>query len=128
MELTWDEEDQNRAKAIKDAYTKMGEGEDIENMGDLIASAIEDEGDNEEGRGSEVEEEMRMMPLALLTYIGGNDVKPAEGDMKVTWNDDKTEDQVELTPWKKYLIKKKEEKLFSIPLELISISPWLKAV
>ena len=35
----------------------MGEGEDIENMGDLIASAIEVEGDNEEGRGSEVEEE-----------------------------------------------------------------------
>ena len=115
VELTWDEEDQNRAKAIKEACTKMGEGEDIENMGDLIASASEDEEDGEKEQGSEVGGENDKDAIskyrALLAGIGGNDEKPAEGDREVTWNDeDKTEDQEELTPWEKYLKKKKEKK------------------
>ena len=88
VELTWDEEDQNRAKAIKEAYTKMGEGEDIENMADLIASLSEDEEDGEKEQGSQVEGENDKDAIskyrALLAGIGGNDVKPAEGDMEVT--------------------------------------------
>ena len=80
----------------------MGEGEDIENMGDLIASASEDEGDDEEREGSEIEGENEKDAIskyrALLADIGGNDEKAAEGDMEVTWKDeDKNEDQEELT-------------------------------
>merc|ERR1711936_1098193 len=44
VELTWDEDDQERAKAIKEAFN-MEEGEEMENLGDLIGSASEDEDD-----------------------------------------------------------------------------------
>jgi len=118
VELTWDEEDQDRAKAMKEAYSKMGDsGEEPDNMGNLIASASEDEGESDEEKGSDDEEGDNEKDTinkyrALLAGIGGKDDKPTEGDMEVTWNDeDVTEDaQEELTPWEKYLKKKKDKK------------------
>ena len=113
VELTWDEENQERANAIKDAY-KMGDWEELENLGDLIASASEDEedGDNEEneeegGKDQDAINNYR----ALLAGVGDVTEKPSEGDMEVIWNDEgRNENEEELTPWEKYLKKKKDEK------------------
>merc|ERR1712106_1132206 len=113
VELTWDEENQERAKAIKDAY-KIGDGEELENLGDLIASASEDEEDS--GKEENKEEGSKNQDAitkyrALLAGIGDANEKPTEGDMEVTWNDEgENEDQEELTPWEKYLKKKKDKK------------------
>merc|ERR1712123_76117 len=110
VELTWDEENQERAKAIKDAY-KIGDGEEMENLGDLIASASEDEEDS--GKEENKEEGSKNQDAitkyrALLAGIGDANDKPTEGDMEVTWNDEgENEDQEDLTPWEKYLKKKK---------------------
>jgi len=91
VELTWDEEDQNRVKAIKEAFTNMGEGEDINNKGDLIGSASEAEGDDEEGQGSEVERENEMDAISKCRVM--------LRVLEVIFNDgDITEDQEKLTP------------------------------
>jgi len=117
VELTWDEEDQGRAKAMKEAYSKMEEtGEEPDHMGDLIASASEDEEESGDEQGSDEEGNNEKDTInkyrALLAGIGGKDEKAVEGDMEVTWNDeDVTEDaQEEMTPWEKYLQKKKDKK------------------
>ena len=92
VELTWDEENQERANAIKDAY-KLGDWEELENLGDLIASASEDEEDcdNEENAISKYRD--------LLAGVGDVTEKPSEGDMEVTWNDEGgNENEEELTP------------------------------
>ena len=117
VELTWDETDQSRTKALKDAYSKMEEGEEMENMADLIGSASEDEeesGEEKEGSDEEADNDKDTINKyrALLAGIGEKDEKPAEGDMEVTWNNEEIteEAQEELTPWEKYLKKKKEKK------------------
>ena len=113
VELTWDEENQERANAIKDAY-KMGDWEELENLGDLIASASEDEedGDNEENEEEGGKDQDAISKYrALLAGVGDMTEKPSEGDMEVTWNDEGgNENEEELTPWEKYLKKKKDEK------------------
>merc|ERR1719483_19407 len=113
VELTWDEENQERAKAIKDAY-KIGDGEELENLGDLIASASEDEedGDNEENQEEGGKDQDAISKYrALLAGVGDVAEKPSEGDMEVTWNDEGgNENEEELTPWEKYLKKKKDKK------------------
>ena len=113
MELTWDEETQERANAIKDAY-KTGDGEELESLGDLIASAseVEEDGDNEENEeeGGKDQDAINNYS-ALLAGVGDITEKPSEGDMEVIWNDEgRNENEEELTPWEKYLKKKDEKK------------------
>ena len=114
VELTWDEENQERANAIKDAY-KLGDWEELENLGDLIASASEDEedGDNEENEEEGGKDQDAISKYrALLAGVGDMTEKPSEGDMEVTWNDEGgNENEEELTPCEKYLKKKKELKI-----------------
>merc|ERR1712130_697274 len=74
VELTWDEDNQDRAKAIKEAYN-MAEGEEMDNLGDLIGSASEDEeGDGEEDmdriKGDSQEKDSISKYRALLADIG----------------------------------------------------------
>jgi len=115
VELTWDEDNQDRAKAIKEAYN-MAEGEEMDNLGDLIGSASEDEeGDGEEDldriKGDSQEKDSISKYRALLADIGESTENPTEGDMEVTWNDEvSNEETEELTPWEKYLKKKKDKK------------------
>jgi len=50
VELTWDEEDSSRSKAMKDVFSKVSAGEDLDNiegMNHLIASASEDEDESD---------------------------------------------------------------------------------
>eukprot|EP00092_Neocalanus_flemingeri_P015832 GFUD01017137.1.p1 GENE.GFUD01017137.1~~GFUD01017137.1.p1 ORF type:complete len:658 (+),score=333.16 GFUD01017137.1:57-2030(+) len=117
VELTWDEANLDRVKALKDAYSKMEEGEELENMADLIASASEDEdegGDEKEGSEEEPDNDKDTISKyrALLVGIGGKDEKSVEGNMEVTWNDEDRaeESQEEATPWEKYLQRKKDKK------------------
>jgi len=115
VELTWDEDNQDRAKAIKEAYN-MAEGEEMDNLGDLIGSASEDEEeDGEEDmdriKGDFQEKDSISKYRALLAGIGESTENPTEGDMEVTWNDEvSNEETEELTPWEKYLKKKKDKK------------------
>jgi len=115
VELTWDEDNQDRAKAIKEAYN-MAEGEEMDNLGDLIGSASEDEEeDGEEDmdriKGDLQEKDSISKYRALLAGIGESTENPTEGDMEVTWNDEvSNEETEELTPWEKYLKKKKDKK------------------
>ena len=81
VELTWDEENQERANAIKDAY-KLGDWEELENLGDLIASASEDEEDcdneeNEEEGGKD--QDAISKNRDLLAGVGDVTEKPSEG-------------------------------------------------
>merc|ERR1712083_816236 len=114
VELTWDEDNQDRAKAIKEAFN-MEEGEEIENLGDLIGSASEDDED-EIGNGSDEEASEKKGSIskyrALLADLGhSNENPPEERDMEVTWKDeDSGEEMEEMTPWDKYLKKKKDKK------------------
>jgi len=114
VELTWDEDNQERAKAIKEAFN-MEEGKEVENLGDLIGSASEDEED-EIGDGSDEEASEKKGSIskyrALLADLGDkNENQTDEGDMEVTWKDeDSGEEKEEMTPWDKYLKKKKEKK------------------
>merc|ERR1711936_493162 len=85
--LTWDEDDLERAKAIKEAFN-MEEGEEMENLGDLIGSASEEEGFKEKGSISKYR--------ALLADLGGrNENQTEDGDMEVTWKDEGSNDEVE---------------------------------
>merc|ERR1719317_1290151 len=52
VELTWDEDNQERAKAIKEAFN-IEEGKEVDNLGDLIGSASEDEEDINENESDE---------------------------------------------------------------------------
>merc|ERR1712179_438173 len=114
VELTWDEDDQERAKAIKEAFN-MEEGKEVENLGDLIGSASEDE-DDEVENGSDEEGSEKKGSIskyrALLADLGDkNENQTEEGDMEVTWKDEASdEEKEEMTPWDKYLKKKKDKK------------------
>jgi len=114
VELTWDEDDQERAKAIKEAFN-MEEGKEVENLGDLIGSASEDE-DDEVENGSDEEGSEKKGSIskyrALLADLGDkNENQTGEGDMEVTWKDEASdEEKEEMTPWDKYLKKKKDKK------------------
>jgi len=125
VELTWDEEDQNRAKTLKEAFNKVDEDEGMDAMAHLIASASEDESD-ESGAGSEEEDEVEPKPRKasirqyreLLAGLTETDQVGA-GDMEITFNEEDQSDNEEeeeedktdeMTPWEKYLLKKKEKK------------------
>lgn len=114
VELTWDEDNQERAKAIKEAFN-MEEGKEVDNLGDLIGSASEDEEDiNENESDEEAFKEKGSISKyrALLAELGDkNENQPEEGDMEVTWKDEgSNEENEEMAPWDKYLKKKKDKK------------------
>merc|ERR1712126_23933 len=117
VELTWDEEDQDKMKAMKDAYSKV-DNDDYGNMSHLIGSASESENDDDDDNidksdeDGESEKDAISKYKALLADISEKESKEDQGNMEVTWNDeDVTEEaQEELTPWEKYLKKKKEKK------------------
>ena len=114
VELTWDEEDQDKMKAMKDAYSKVDD-EEFGNMSHLIGSASEseEEEENEENNDAESDKEDTISKYrALLADASEKETRGTKGGMEMTWNDeDVTEDaQEELTPWEKYLQKKKDKK------------------
>lgn len=119
VELTWDEEDQDKMKAMKDAYSKV-DNDDFGNMSHLIGSGSDSEDENEDDQDSndesdgdgEEEKDAISKYKALLSDISQKESKEDQGNMEVTWNDeDVTEEaQEELTPWEKYLKKKKDKK------------------
>ena len=115
MELTWDEENQDKMKAMKDAFNKVDD-DDYGKMSHLIGSASESEDDNDDDVNSDNEGESGKNTIdkyrSLLADIHNKERKVDEGNMEVTWNDeDVTEEaQEELTPWEKFLEKKKNKK------------------
>ena len=118
VELTWDEEDQDKMKAMKDAYSKVDD-EEFGNMSHLIGSASEseeeeeNENENDEDNDAESDKEDTISKYrALLAHASEKETRGSKGGMEMTWNDeDVTEDaQEELTPWEKYLQKKKDKK------------------
>merc|ERR1712098_722626 len=94
VELTWDEEDQSKMKAMKDAFSKVDENDGYEKNSD----------DEDGGTINKYK--------SLLAVISDKEAKEEEGNKEMTWNDeDVTEEaQEELTPWEKYLQKKKDKR------------------
>jgi len=126
VELTWDETDPQREKSMKKAFEAMGKDGDLdelENVKNLIASASEDDGEDdadksgdEESDGETVnDKDMINKYRALLADINSKEEKEAEtkGNMEVSWHEPDTAEQPEpeeLGPWEKYLEKKKNKK------------------
>merc|ERR1719282_554808 len=93
---------------MKDAYSKV-DNDDFGNMSHLIGSGSDSEDESEDDR--EEEKDAISKYKALLADISQKESKEDQGNMEVTWNDeDVTEEaQEELTPWEKYLKKKKKK-------------------
>ena len=114
VELTWDEEDQDKMKAMKDAYSKVDD-EEFGNMSHLIGSASEseeDEDDNDDNDEESDKEDTISKYRALLATASEKESRGGKGGMEMTWNDEDVNDeaQEEQTPWEKYLQKKKDKK------------------
>ena len=114
VELTWDEEDQDKMKAMKDAYSKVDD-EEFGNMSHLIGSASEseeEEDDNDDNDEESDKEDTISKYRALLASASEKESRGGKGGMEMTWNDEDVNDeaQEEQTPWEKYLQKKKDKK------------------
>lgn len=128
VELTWDETDPNKLKAMRRAFEVEAEDE-MEKVGrELIASASEDDDDEDNevvGSGSDDEgdivndkDTISKYRSMLADILGNGDEKQKdEGNMEVTWEDGQQEEEEEkeqceeeIGPWQKYLQKKKEKK------------------
>merc|ERR1711973_927762 len=124
VELTWDETDPNRGKAMKRAFEV--EGDEMEEVArDLIAPPSDEEDTDEEnteqdgaGDGGGVEKDSISKFRSLLADIQDKEArgKVSEGDMEITWKDGEEGDskeeeeeeeqpKEELGPWQKYLQK-----------------------
>jgi len=115
VELTWDEDNQDRSKAIKDVYAKLGAGEEIEGMENLIGSGSEDEDEekNEFVNNEDLSEKDAIQKYRdlLADVDNSNEERAEEGNMEVTFQDTSSQEvEEDLTPWEKYLKKKKEKK------------------
>merc|ERR1719432_92363 len=130
VELTWDETDPNRGKAMKRAFEV--EGDEMEEVArDLIAPPSEEEEESDEDEENEGELEGEKINekgsiskyRSLLADIQEKESKSKNGagDMEITWKDgeedspeveEENEDEAEeeLGPWQKYLQKKKDKK------------------
>jgi len=133
VELTWDETDPNRGKAMKRAFEV--EGDEMEEVArDLIAPPSEEEDDSDDEEEDEENEEGDKLAekdsinkyRSLLADIQEKESRSkngAAGDMEITWKDGEEdtledaeeeengeEDKEELGPWQKYLQKKKDKK------------------
>jgi len=130
VELTWDETDPNRGKAMKRAFEV--EGDEMEEVArDLIAPPSDEEDSDEEnteqdgaGDGGGVERDSISKFRSLLADIQDKEArgKVSEGDMEITWKDggegdsmeeeeeEEEQPKEELGPWQKYLQKKKDKK------------------
>jgi len=128
VDLTWDENDPERAVAMQKAF-ECDDGE----IGDVKAFLASDSDDDDEV----VKQESRIAPpsdessgedeledkdtiekyRALIADITQNEERKtsAKGNMEVSWEENQTvdtpeEETKELTPWEKYLKKKKDKK------------------
>jgi len=128
VDLTWDENDPERAVAMQKAF-ECDDGE----IGDVKAFLASDSDDDDEV----VKQESRIAPpsdessgedeledkdtiekyRALIADITQNEERKtsAKGNMEVSWEENETvdtpeEETKELTPWEKYLKKKKDKK------------------
>jgi len=130
VELTWDETDPNRGKAMKRAFEV--EGDEMEEVArDLIAPPSDEEDSDEEnteqdgaGDGGGLERDSISKFRSLLADIQDKEArgKVGEGDMEITWKDggdgdskeeeegEEEQSKEELGPWQKYLQKKKDKK------------------
>jgi len=121
VELTWDETDPDREKAMKKAYEAMDDEDG--NFGDvrgLIASASEDDSDEEATNGGGDadgvnDKDMINKYRALLADVQSkeDEEETEKGNMEVKWDDPEPEEESkeeELGPWEKYLEKKKNKK------------------
>jgi len=135
VELTWDETDPNRGKAMKRAFEV--EGDEMEEVArDLIAPPSEEEDSDDDDEEEENEEGDKLKDAAavaekdsinkyrsLLADIQEKESrsKNGAGDMEITWKDgeedtldakeeNEEETKEELGPWQKYLQKKKDKK------------------
>jgi len=111
VELTWDEEDQSKMKAMKDAFTKVDDDDEYNKMAHLIGSGSESDDDDDQNSDDEDKGTINKYK-SLLAVINDKEAKDEEGNKEMTWNDeDVTEEaQEELTPWEKYLQKKKDKR------------------
>ena len=121
VELTWDEENQDKLKSMKEAFDRV-DNDDFGDMSNLIGSASESEeepeGENsEDGTDQEDDDKDKISQYKalLLGVTEVNEKEDEEGNMEVTWNEEAVEEDEEeeasLTPWEKFLQKKKEKKL-----------------
>lgn len=130
VDLTWDEDDPERAVAMRKAY-ELEDG-DIGDVKAFLASDSDDddEVDKKESRiappsdedsnedESECEDKDTIEKYrALIADITENEERKssAKGNMEVSWEENKTVDDPEeeikeLTPWEKYLKKKKDKR------------------
>jgi len=112
VELTWDEEDGARHNNIKKAYEWMDKDgdEDFSFAQNLIASSSSED---EEAEGNEEKEEDAISKYRSLLAGLGREGSQEDKGMEVSWvpEDDEAEtEEQDLTPWQKYLAKKKEKK------------------
>jgi len=125
VELTWDETDPNREKSMKKAYEAYANGEendgDLEHARNLIASASEDESDNDEAGIDDVsdgevvnDKDMISRYKALVSGLN-NGEDGSEGNMEMEFSDHGSSeaDQTDINeegPWEQYLQKKRMKK------------------
>merc|ERR1711953_1619603 len=87
VELTWDETDPNRGKAMKRAFE--GEGDEMEEVArDLIAPPSEEEDSDDEDDGDDGEEGEKLKDTGAER---GSISKIGDGDMEITWKDGEEE-------------------------------------
>merc|ERR1711915_869655 len=104
--------DQSKMKAMKDAFSKVDDDDGYDKMAHLIGSASESDDDDDEKNSDDEDGGTINKYKSLLAVISDKEAKEEEGNKEMTWNDeDVTEEaQEELTPWEKYLQKKKDKR------------------
>lgn len=128
VDLTWDENDPERAAAMKKAYecedgdigdvkaflaSDSDDEDEVDNKESRIAAPSDESSDEDEVEDKDTIEKYR----ALIADITESEERKsnAKGNMEVSWEENKTVDDPEeeikdLTPWEKYLKKKKDKK------------------
>jgi len=121
VELTWDEEDQDRLKSMKEAFDKVDNEEDFGDMSNLIGSGSESEEEAEDKddvvEDDDNEKDTISQYKALLTGFAEKESNSTAemGNMEFTWKDEvqvpEENEEENLTPWEKFLKKKKDKKM-----------------
>lgn len=114
VELTWDEEDGARHNNIKKAYEWMDkDGDDDFSFAKNLIASSSSEDEAGKGEGEDEDEDAISKYRSLLAGLGREESQE-DKDMEVSWvpeaEEEAAQDQDNLTPWQKYLTKKKEKR------------------
>ncbi|XP_013781051.1 ESF1 homolog [Limulus polyphemus] len=128
VQLTWDETDPNRSKALQEAFTKAEEDTDLQAYLASSSSESEEEGvpskkpvETNEFKAKETVADQIAKYRSLLLEIDNEEKdKDQDVEMQITWEPGlketaeglvkKKKKEKELTPWEEYLDKRKKKK------------------